>query len=85
MSVPVPREDASWAMLSTGLACRWTGLAGRCGMPGCGPLRHARVPAEEVPVVFGVHGEVAAHYGLAEGQYEPHATTLDYVVAAAAG
>ena len=50
-----------------------------------GPLRHARVPAEEVPVVFGVHGEVAAHYGLREGQYEPHATTLDYVVAAAAG
>ena len=50
-----------------------------------GPLRYARVPAEEVPVVFGVHSEVAAHYGLAEGQYEPHATTLDYVVAAAAG
>jgi len=35
--------------------------------------------------VFGVHGEVAAHYGRLEGQYEPHATTLDYVVAAAAG
>ena len=36
-------------------------------------------------MVFGVHGEVAAHYGLREGQYQPHATTLDYIVAAAAG
>jgi hypothetical protein len=36
-------------------------------------------------VVFGVHSEVAAHYGQVEGQYEPHATTLDAVVAAAAG
>jgi hypothetical protein len=52
---------------------------------GAGSLRYARVPAEEARVVFGVHGEVAAHYGRREGQYEPHATTLDYVVAAAAG
>ena len=50
-----------------------------------GPLRYATVPAEDAPVAFGVHGEVAAHYGLRDGQYEPHATTLDYVVAAAAG
>ena len=50
-----------------------------------GPLRYARVPAEDAPVVFGVHGAVAAQYGRAEGEYEPHATTLDYVVAAAAG
>ena len=50
-----------------------------------GPVRYAKVPAEEAPVVFGAHSEVAAHYGLREGQYEPHATTLDYVVAAAAG
>jgi len=52
---------------------------------GAGALRFATVPAEDGPVVFGVHGAVAAHYGRAEGQYEPHATTLDYVVAAAAG
>ena len=52
---------------------------------GAGGLRHVTVPAEDAQVVFGVHGEVAAHYGPAEGQYEPHATTLDYVVAAAAG
>lgn len=52
---------------------------------GPGALRYAAVPAEDAPVVFGVHGEVAAHYGRREGDYEPHATTLDYVVAAAAG
>jgi hypothetical protein len=50
-----------------------------------GALRHARLPAEPAPVTFGVHGAVADHYGAAEGDYEPHATTLDYVVAAAAG
>jgi hypothetical protein len=52
---------------------------------GAGGLRYATLPAEDVPVVFGVHSEVAAHYGRQEGQFEPHATTLDYVVAAAAG
>ena len=50
-----------------------------------GGLRYAQIPAEDRAVVFGVHGAIAAHYGAAEGSYEPHATTLDYVVAAAAG
>lgn len=50
-----------------------------------GPLRYATVPVEQERVPFGVHSEVAEHYGVVEGQYEPHATTLDYVVAAAAG
>lgn len=50
-----------------------------------GPLRYATVPAESERVPFGVHSEVAEHYGLREGEYDPHATTLDYVVAAAAG
>ncbi|MBI5068762.1 MAG: hypothetical protein HZB56_11030 [Deltaproteobacteria bacterium] len=50
-----------------------------------GPIRHAWLPAEEKPVTFGTHGAVAAHYGVAPGTVEPHATTLDYVVAAAAG
>jgi hypothetical protein len=49
-----------------------------------GSLRKAFVPAESAPVLFGVHDEVAEHYKAAPG-YEPHATTLDYVVAAAAG
>jgi hypothetical protein len=50
-----------------------------------GPLRYAHIPAEAGAVTFGVHGAIADHYGAAEGGFEPHATTLDYVVAAAAG
>lgn len=50
-----------------------------------GPLRRATLPAEPEPVAFGVHGAVAEHYKAAPGTYEPHATTLDYIVAAAAG
>ena len=50
-----------------------------------GSLRRAFLPAEPAPVLFGVHDEVAAHYGRKPGEFEPHATTLDYVVAAAAG
>ncbi len=50
-----------------------------------GGLRRAHLPAESAPVLFGTHGAVAAHYGKAEGTYEPHATTIDYLVAAAAG
>lgn len=50
-----------------------------------GPLRHARLPAESEPVRFGVHGAIAEHYGVSPDAHEPHATTLDYVVAAAGG
>ena len=50
-----------------------------------GPLRRAYLPAEDETVLFGVHSEVAEHYGVDPAVHEPHATTLDYVVAAAAG
>ncbi|MCH7522890.1 MAG: hypothetical protein IH920_03850 [Chloroflexi bacterium] len=50
-----------------------------------GPLRRAYLPAEQEPVLFGVHSEVAEHYGVDMKAHEPHATTLDYLVAAAAG
>lgn len=50
-----------------------------------GPLRRAYLPVEEQPVLFGVHAEIAEHYGVDLAIHEPHATTLDYVVAAAAG
>lgn len=50
-----------------------------------GVLRRAYLPAEQEPVLFGVHGAVAAHYGITPELSEPHATTLDYIVAAAAG
>jgi hypothetical protein len=48
-----------------------------------GPYRRAFLPAEEDPIEFGVHSEIAAYYGV-----EPEkdiATTLDYVVAATGG
>lgn len=50
-----------------------------------GPIRQAFLPAEPEPVVFGTHDEIREHYGTAPGKYPDHATTLDYVVAAAAG
>ncbi len=50
-----------------------------------GPLRRATLPAEERPVFFSTHGAINAHYGFPEEGLEPHAATLDYVVAAAGG
>ena len=50
-----------------------------------GPLRRAYLPIETGPTLFGVHSEVAQHYGVDPAVHEPHATTLDYIVAAAAG
>ena len=50
-----------------------------------GPLRRAFLPVEEQPVLFSTHGEVAAHYKAQPGTFEPHATTIDYLVAATAG
>jgi hypothetical protein len=50
-----------------------------------GPQRLAYLPAQDEPVAFGVHDEVAEHYGVPPGKVPPRATTLDYVVAAAGG
>ena len=50
-----------------------------------GPVRRAYLPAEPEPVIFGVHGAIAEHYKVPPDAYPPHATTLDYIVAAAAG
>lgn len=50
-----------------------------------GPLRRAYLPAEPEPALFGVHDAVADHYGVPRGGEAEHATTLDYIVAAAAG
>ena len=50
-----------------------------------GPIREAHLPAEGQAVIFGTHDEIREHYGTATGEYPEHATTLDYVVAAAAG
>ena len=48
-------------------------------------LRRAYLPAKSEPVLFGVHSELAEHYGVDPNVHEPHTATLDYLVAAAAG
>jgi organic hydroperoxide reductase OsmC/OhrA len=53
--------------------------------PAEGKIRWAYIPAEGEPIPFGVHSEVAEHYGVSADDEEPHATTLDYLVAAAGG
>ena len=50
-----------------------------------GPLRRAYLPQETEPVMFGVHSEIAVHYGVDTQVHDPHAATLDYIVAATAG
>lgn len=51
-----------------------------------GPLRLAYLPGERQPVIFSVHGAIAEHYKVDPATLgEPHAATLDYVVAATAG
>ena len=50
-----------------------------------GKIRRAHLPALEEPVMFGVHSEVAEHYGVSPDVEDPHASTLDYLVAAAGG
>jgi hypothetical protein len=50
-----------------------------------GPLRRAYLPVESEPIFFGVHSEIAEHYGVDLDIHEPHAATLDYVVASTAG
>jgi hypothetical protein len=50
-----------------------------------GPLRLAQMPVESEPVAFGTHGAIARHYGITGDVPDPHATTIDYVVAATGG
>jgi len=51
-----------------------------------GPLRIAYLPGESQPVSFSVHGAIAEHYKVDPTKLpEPHAATIDYVIAATAG
>lgn len=50
-----------------------------------GPLRRAYIPHVGEPVLFGVHSEIAEHYKVDPERFEPRATTLDYMIASAAG
>jgi uncharacterized OsmC-like protein len=49
------------------------------------PNNRAFLPVEKDPVLFGVHDEIAEHYKLAPDTFEPHAATLDYIIAATGG
>lgn len=50
-----------------------------------GPMRTAWIPAKGEPITFGVHSEVAEHYGVDPEQYPPDTTTIDYMIAATGG
>jgi hypothetical protein len=51
-----------------------------------GPLRIAHLPGEPNPVIYSVHGAIAAHYKMDPSKLkEPHAATIDYVISATAG
>lgn len=50
-----------------------------------GKIQRARLPAKEEPVFFGVHSEIAEHYGVSAEDEKPYPSTLDYLVAAAGG
>ncbi len=48
-------------------------------------LKRIFVPAQDDPVLMGVHAEVAEFYGVNDDAREHYAATLDYIVGAAAG
>jgi hypothetical protein len=50
-----------------------------------GPLRKAWLPGRRDHITFGVHSEIAEHYKTDQDRYPPDATTIDYLVSAAAG
>ena len=50
-----------------------------------GKIQRAYLTVQQEPVLFGVHSEVAEHYGVSPEHVEPHDTTLDYLVAATGG
>jgi hypothetical protein len=44
------------------------------------PNNRAILPPNGESVLFGVHDEIAEHYKLVPGTFEPHAATLDYII-----
>ena len=50
-----------------------------------GPLRAAHLPGEQEPVVYGMHGAIAEHYGAQPVQFPSRASTIDHVIGAALG
>lgn len=50
-----------------------------------GPIRKVWLPAAEQEHFFGVHSDIADHYGVSMDDYPATPTTIDWVIAAAAG
>ena len=51
-----------------------------------GPVRYAYIAGEPQRVVFSVHGAIAEYYGRKPEEIsEPHAATIDYLIAAVGG
>ncbi|GMR10107.1 MAG: hypothetical protein BMS9Abin28_0928 [Anaerolineae bacterium] len=50
-----------------------------------GPYRRVHMPVEEEPIYLSTHSEIAEYYKHEPGAHPAHSTTLDYLVAAAAG
>jgi hypothetical protein len=51
-----------------------------------GPIRVAHIAGEPQPVTFSVHGGIAKHYKVDQSKVgDPHAATIDYVIASTAG
>jgi hypothetical protein len=50
-----------------------------------GPLRRAYLPAAAEPIYFGIHSEIAEHYGVSPDVHKPVTATIDYLVAATGG
>ena len=66
--------------------CRKWSTGPMCALSASRALCEGRIfRLNNEPVIFGVHGAVAEHYKVPPAVLEPHATTLDYIVAAAAG
>ena len=50
-----------------------------------GPMRRAYLSSHKGPVLFGVHAEIAEHYGIDKDAYPPDYYDYRYLIAAAAG
>ena len=50
-----------------------------------GPYRRVYMPVEKEPIYISTHSEIAEYYKHEPGVHPAHSTTLDYLVAAAAG
>ena len=50
-----------------------------------GPYRRVYMPVEEDPIHLSTHSEIAKYYKHEPGVHPIHSSTLDYLVAAAAG